>query len=232
MILAITGTSKGIGKALAEHFCGRGDRVYGCGRSPATIEHPGYAHSVVDLTRADEVKAFFRDIRRQHGQLDGLINNAGTAVMNHFMLMPETANRAIFDLNVHALLACSREAAPLLSASAHPAPSIVNFSTVAVPWSLEGQAAYSASKSAVEQLTRVLSRELAGNRVRVNALGLPVVRTALSRTVPKEKLDRVIARQTIARQCEMSDVVGPVEFLLSEQARFVTGEVLYLGGVN
>jgi 3-oxoacyl-[acyl-carrier protein] reductase len=232
MIIAITGTSKGIGKALAEHFCARGDRVFGCSRSPATVEHPGYVHRAADITRADEVKALFREIRQQHGHIDALINNAGTSVMNHFMLMPESANRAIFDLNVHALLLCSREAAPLLSQSQHAAPSILNFSTVAVPWSLEGQAAYAASKSAVEQLTRVLSRELAGNRVRVNALGLPVVRTALSRTVPKDKLDRVVARQAIARLCEMSDVIGPVEFFLSEQSRFVTGEVLYLGGVN
>lgn len=231
MIVAITGTSKGIGRALAQHFAVRGDRVFGCSRSEVALESTGYTHVVSDITKHEGVKAFFGAIRRQAGGLDALINSAGTSVMNHFMLMPEDTTRAIFELNVHALLGCSRAAAALLMKSEYTAPSILNLSSVAVPWALEGQMAYSASKSAVEQITRVMSRELASQRIRVNTLGLPAIRTALTRTVPREKIDALIARQTLQRQCELEDVYGPAAFLLSEGARFVTGETLHLGGV-
>lgn len=232
MIIAVTGTSRGIGKALAAHFAARGDRVFGCSRGALDLGRDGYTHVIADLTTPGGIKGFFGAIRRQAGSLDALINSAGTSTMNHFMLMPEETTRAIFDLNVHALLGCCREAAPLLMKSEHPAPSILSLSSVAVPWALEGQLAYAASKSAVEQITRGLSKELASERIRVNAVGLPPIRTALTRTVPKEKISALIARQTIRRQCEVDDIIGPIEFLISEQARFVTGETLHLGGVH
>ncbi len=101
-----------------------------------------------------------------------------------------------------------------------------------MPWALEGQLVYSASKSAVDQLTRVMSKELADFNIRVNGIGLPPVHTVLTRTVAREKIDELIGRQTVKRMCTMEDIVGPVEFLLSRQSGFVTGETLFLGGVN
>lgn len=231
MVVAITGTSKGIGKGLAAHLAAQGHQVHGCSRSPASLCHPNYQHTTIDVTKAGEVKRFFRGIRQQSGSLDALINNAGTAVMNHFMLTPEETTRALFDLNVHGALLCCREAVKLMLSSPGPWPCILNVSSVAVPWALAGQLAYSASKVAIEQVTRVLSKELGPHNIRVNAIGLPPLRTALTRTVPREKIDALIARQALPRPCEMEDVVGPIDFLLSDRARFVTGEVLYLGGV-
>ncbi|GAA3753446.1 SDR family NAD(P)-dependent oxidoreductase [Salinactinospora qingdaonensis] len=230
--LLITGTRTGVGKALAEHFLDRGDRVVGCSRKSSTIDHANYSHHEADLTEPTAVKAMFREIRREHGHLDTLVNNAGTSNMNHFMTTPETVAREIFDINFFAVLNCCREAAKLLQKSEEPAPSILNVSTVAVPWALEGQLAYSASKSAVEQLTRVMSKELAGFSIRVNGIGLPPVRTVLTRTLPTEMVDDLIGRQAIKRMCTMADIVGPVEFLVSRASGFVTGETLFLGGVN
>lgn len=92
--------------------------------------------------------------------------------------------------------------------------------------------AYAASKAALEQATRTLSRELAPMNIRVNAIGLPPMRTALTRSVPKDKIEALIARQAFPRACEFSDLYGPIDFLLSEGARLVTGETLFLGGVK
>lgn len=231
MIIAVTGTSRGIGRALAERFASQGHQVFGCSRSEATpIEN--VTHVPVDVAAPDGARTFFRAIRRTAGRLDALINNAAVAQMNHFMMMPDEANRSMFDVNVHALLACSREAVGLMAKSEHPAPSIVNFTSVATCWSIPGQLAYAASKAAVEQATRTMSRELAANNVRVNAVGLPPVRTALTRTVPREKIDALVERQALRRMCTVEDVFGPVEFLISPAAAFVTGETLYLGGVR
>ncbi|MDG9716067.1 SDR family NAD(P)-dependent oxidoreductase [Streptomyces sp. DH24] len=228
----ITGSRTGVGKALAEHFLESGHDVIGCSRKPSAIDHPGYRHHQVDLTEVAQVKKMFREVRKEFGCLDALINNAGTSTMNHFMTTPDEVVRDIFDINFFAVLNCCREAVKLLRKSAGPAPAILNVSTVAVPWALEGHLAYSASKSAVEQLVQVMSKELAAFGIRVNAIGLPPVRTVLTRTVSQPKIDALIARQAIRRMCTMSDIVGPVEFLVGPQSAFVTGETIFLGGVH
>ncbi|MET8141484.1 SDR family oxidoreductase [Sphaerisporangium sp. NPDC005288] len=227
----ITGTRTGIGKALAEHFLARGHHVVGCSRRPSTIEHPGYRHHEVDLTDSRGIKAMCRAVRAEHGYLDAVVNNAGVATMNHFMMTPEDVARRIFDVNFFAVLNCSRESVKLLQKSSG-SPALLNVSTVAVPWALAGQLVYSASKSAVEQLTRVMSKEVADLGIRVNGIGLPPVHTVLTRTVPREKIDALIGRQTLKRMCTMADITGPVEFLISPESSFVTGETLFLGGVH
>ncbi|WP_283139388.1 SDR family NAD(P)-dependent oxidoreductase [Rhizohabitans arisaemae] len=227
----ITGTRTGIGKALAEHFLGRGHQVVGCSRRPSTIEHPGYRHHEADLTDSKAIKAMCRAVRAEYGYLDAVVNNAGVANMNHFMMTPEDVARRIFDVNFFAVLNCCRESVKLLQKSGG-SPAVLNVSTVAVPWALEGHLVYSASKSAVEQLTRVMSKEVADLGIRVNGIGLPPVHTVLTRTVPKEKIDGLIGRQTLKRMCTMADITGPVEFLISPESSFVTGETLFLGGVH
>ncbi|WP_239307809.1 MULTISPECIES: SDR family NAD(P)-dependent oxidoreductase [unclassified Frankia] len=232
MIILITGTSSGIGHSLATHFLARGHQVAGCSRKPTTIDHPDYRHFMADISDVREVRSLCRAVRLEYGYLDALINNAGTATMNHFMMTPDAVTRNIFDVNFFGVLNCCREAAKLLRKSPEPAPAILNVSTVAVPWALAGQLVYSASKAAVDQLTRVMSKELAEFNIRVNGIGLPPVRTVLTRTVASEKIDELVGRQAIKRMCTIDDVVGPVEFLVSPAAGFVTGETLFLGGVN
>ncbi|MEU2548124.1 SDR family oxidoreductase [Streptomyces roseolus] len=232
MNILVTGTRSGVGKALAEHLVAQGHQVVGCSRRPSTVDHPGYRHHEVDLTDAKALRAMFREVRREFGHLDALVNNAGTSSMNHFMMTPEKTVRDIFDINFFAVLNSCREAAKLLQKSPGPSSAILNVSTVAVPWALDGQLAYSASKSAVEQLTRVMSKELAGFGIRVNGIGLPPVRTVLTRTLPAGMVESLIDRQAIKRMCTMADLFGPVDFLISEQSGFVTGETLFLGGVH
>ena len=232
MVILITGTSTGIGKVLARHFLGRGDRVIGCSRRQSAIDHPNYRHHQVDLTDSKALKSMCRSIRHEYGYIDALINNAGTSNMNHFMMTPDAVAHKLFDINFFAVLACCREAAKLLQKSREPSPAILNMSTVSVPWAIEGQLVYSASKGAVDQLTRVMSKELAELNIRVNSIGLPPVRTALTRTVPSAKIDDLVQRQTIKRMCTPEDITGPVEFLVSQASQFVTGETIYLGGVN
>lgn len=232
MIIMITGTRTGIGKELAEHFLDSGHQVVGCSRKPSAIEHAQYRHHQLDLAETSQVKKMFREVRHEYGHLDALVNNAGTSTMNHFMTTPEETAKRIFDVNFFAVLNCCREAVKLLRKSSEPSTAILNISTVAVPWALDGHLVYSASKGAVEQLVRVMSKELADFNIRVNALGLPPVRTVLTRTVSQSKIDALVERQAIRRMCTVSDIVGPVEFLVGRQSAFVTGETVMLGGVH
>jgi len=123
----------------------------------------------------------------------------------------------------------SREAAKLMKANGYGR--IVNLTTVAVPLKLEGEAIYVASKAAVLSLTQVLARELAEFGITVNAVGPVPIDTDLIRGVPKDKIDRLLARQAIPRLGTFEDVANIIDFYLKRESDFVTGQNLYLGGV-
>jgi 3-oxoacyl-[acyl-carrier protein] reductase len=231
-VIMITGTSRGLGRGLAEHFLAQGDRVCGCSRASgaAVITHPRYAHFELDVSDERAVVAMVRAVVRQQGRIDALINNAGIATMNHTLLAPASTAQAIFATNFHGTFLFSREAAKVMVRQ--KSGRIVNFTTVATPLRLEGESLYAASKAAVESFTQVLARELGPTGVTVNALGPTPVPTDLIKNVPKEKMQALLARQAIPRFGALADVVNAVDFFLSPKSEFITGQVIYLGGVS
>jgi 3-oxoacyl-[acyl-carrier protein] reductase len=228
-IVLITGARKGIGRALAEHYAGRGCQVIGCSRSPFEGELSNYRHYCLDVSDEQAVSIMFSEIKKQEGRLDVLINNAGVASMNHSLLTPMAVVNKIMDTNFTGTFLFCREAARLMQR--HRYGRIVNFATVAVPLKLEGEAIYAASKAAVISLTQILAREFADFGVTVNAIGPAPIKTDLIRHVSPEKLDALIERQAIKRYGELRDVIHVTDFLVHPASDFVTGQVIFLGGV-
>jgi len=228
-VTLITGTRKGIGKYLAEHYVAQGHIVVGCSRSDVDWQLDGYHHFLVDVIDEQAVKALFKNIRLKFGVLDNLINNAGIASMNHLMLTPLSTVNNIFNTNVVGTFLFCREAAKIMAKSKYGR--IVNFTTVATPLKLEGEAIYAASKAAVYSLTEVLARELAEFNITVNAVGPTPIDTDLIRSVPQDKMDRLVARQAIIRKGVLRDVSNVTDFFLRKESDFITGQNLYLGGV-
>jgi 3-oxoacyl-[acyl-carrier protein] reductase len=107
----------------------------------------------------------------------------------------------------------------------------VNLSSVARPLNLDGEAIYAASKAAVESLTRILAREAAQMGITVNAVGPGPIKTDLIETVPAAKLESLLRRQAIPRLGTLEDVHNVIDFFLRPDSGFVTGQVIYLGGV-
>jgi 3-oxoacyl-[acyl-carrier protein] reductase len=135
----------------------------------------------------------------------------------------------LLDTNVVGTFLFCREAAKLMKKNRYGR--IVNFTTVAVPLKLEGEAAYVASKAAVESLTQVLAGEFADLGITVNAIGPTPVDTDLIRAVPEKKIADLVSRQAIPRQGTYADVANVVDFYLKPESDFVTGQTLYLGGI-
>jgi 3-oxoacyl-[acyl-carrier protein] reductase len=228
-VLLITGARTGIGRCLADHYLARHFQVVGCSRRASELSRDGYVHYEVDVSDEQPVIEMFKDIRRRFGRLDVLINNAGVASMNHSLMTPmDTADRLV-RTNFLGTFLCCREAGKLMGARRHGR--IVNFSSVACPLNLDGEAVYASTKAAVETLTRVLARELADLHITVNAVGPTPVHTDLTRGVPAEKLEALIGRQAIRRFAEIRDIRNVIDFFIAPDSDFVTGQVVYLGGV-
>ena len=228
-VTLITGTRKGIGRALVEHYVRAGHRVVGCSRREPEWRLEGYRHFLADVGEESEVERLFVDLRKNYRRLDHLINNAGIAAMNHAVLTPVSTVERVFRTNVFGTFLFCREAARLMQRRSYGR--IVNFATVATPLKLEGEAVYAASKAAVMSLTEVLAREFAPWGITVNAVGPTPIDTDLIRAVPEEKIQALIARQAIRRRGTFADVLNVVDFFIREESGFVTGQTLFLGGV-
>jgi len=229
-VIVVTGTSRGLGRALAEHFLAGGAQVAGCSRAGAGPEHPCYEHFTLDVSDEKAVVRMVRAVARRHGRIDALVNNAGIASMNPVLLTPLKTVHSLLATNVVGTFLFCREVGKVMARQR--CGRIVNLSTVARPWRLEGESLYAASKAAVESLTEVLARELGPAGVTVNAVGPTPVPTDLLRGVPEASIAALRARQAIPRMGTPEDVIHAVEFFLHERSDFVTGQVLYLGGVN
>lgn len=226
--MVITGTRKGIGRYLAEYYLEKGWTVAGCSREDSDLRHENYLHYCADVADEKAARALFLDLARRFNRLDALVNNAGIASMNHVLTTPLATVQRVIQTNYIGTFLYCREAAKLMQQ--RRCGRIVNFTTVATPLRLEGEAVYAASKAAVESITQVMARELAEFNITVNAVGPTPVPTDLIRSVPKAKMDALLTRQAIRRFGEMRDVSNVIDFFLRPESDFITGQILYLGG--
>lgn len=239
-VFVITGTRKGIGKQLSEHFLSLGHIVCGCSRGESSIAHDNYYHFELDVNDEAKVVTMIKTIKKQFGKIDVLLNNAGIASMNHILLTPYKTMQNIFSTNVYGSFLFLREVGKVMSQNArklkaqqiNPHFRIVNFATVATPLRLEGEAIYASSKAAIVSLTQISSFELAEFGITVNAIGPTPVPTDLIKNVPKAKMDALLQRQAIKRFGSFEDCLNAINFFLDEKSDFISGQVIYLGGVN
>lgn len=229
-IYVVTGTRKGIGKDICDYYLAKGHIVFGCSRGESSIEHANYSHYQLDVSDENAVASMINVVRKKCNRIDVLINNAGIASMNHLLTTPYKTLQKVFATNMFGTYLFCREVGKVMTKQYQGR--IINFSTVAVPLRLEGEAAYAASKAAIVNFTEVAAKELAPFGITVNAIGPTPVPTDLMKNVPINKVKLLLDQQSIKRMGTFKDIINVLDFFIDTRSDFVTGQVIYLGGVN
>lgn len=228
--MLITGSSRGIGNYLANYYLNKEYIVIGCSRSLHEIENDNYTHVIADLAVEEDILNVFKIIRKKHKRLDVLINNAAInpAILNVAFLPYQTIN-TIYRVNVFATIMFSREAIKLMMRNKFGR--IINLGSMATKHEVPGEALYTSTKASINAFTKVLSKEVESSGITANVLAPSVVETELSKAINQEALAEVLNRNAIKKYGDLVDVSNAVDFLVKEDSKSITGQIIYLGGV-
>ena len=238
-VAIVTGSSRGIGRGIAERFAAEGARVVVNGRSAETSEpvaqalRAGGAQAIAvaaDVGSAQDVERLFDETLRAFGTVDVLVNNAAWASpVAHFLEMDEAHWDTVIRTNLKSLYLCCSRAARLMVDQRRPG-SIINISSFAAARSHRQMAAYDASKGGMESFTRAIAIDLAPFGVRVNVVGPGAIHTEEYESAGEEGRRRRGQTVPLGRVGYPADIAGAVAFLASDDASYITGQCLYVDG--
>ena len=236
-IALVTGSSRGIGRAMATRLSREGASVAvnyvsdtdSAREVVADIEAAGVAAVALqaDVAKLEDIQKLFDQCIDHFGRLDILINNAGIRISKNVADIEEAEYDRLFAINVKGIFFACQQAARRLSDGGR----IINISSAVTRMMLPGYSIYSASKGAVDQITRVLAKELGGRNITVNAVSPGPVDTDLFREgKSKEQIQQMAEMAALGRIGEVEDIADAVAFLASDAARWITGQCIHVNG--
>ena len=232
-VALITGGGTGIGRAVAKALVAEGARVVVTGRREEPLaqladEFPDVVRFITaDVTESGAPAKAVRFVIEQFERLDVLVNNAGMGALGPLVELGDEAIQQTFAVNVEGVLITTREAIPALSKNGG---AVVNISSTIAQASMPGTAAYAGSKAAMERITSSLAVELGPQGIRVNSVAPGVTKTDMNAIAPQEVLDGMVAQTPLGRMGEAEDIARAVVFLASDDASWITGQVLQSSG--
>ncbi len=240
MTAVITGCNRGIGKALLEVFAKNGANVWACVRKP-NVDFIEYVEGVVaetgvkirpvyfDLQDAEQIKEGVKTIRSAKEPIDILVNNAGVIHTSLFQMTPIDKMREMFEINLFSQMLLTQQISKIMMRQ--KSGSIINLSSSAAIEANEGRTAYAASKSALITSTQVLSKELAGSGIRVNAIAPGLTQTDMMvESTPEDILAKTLQRISMKRVGKPEEIANIALFLASDLSSYMTGQVLRVDG--
>jgi 3-oxoacyl-[acyl-carrier protein] reductase len=235
-VALVTGASRGIGAAIARAFaaegallllCARGETVDTLARELTTPQRPARAMRG-DVSDPAFTRSLVAAVRKEHGRLDVLVNNAGVLRQGLIGMTSTDHIREMLDVNVLAVMTLTQYATRVMDSKR--LPSIVNVASIAGTQGMEGVTAYSASKAAVVGYTLSTAKELAPKGIRVNAIAPGFIDTDMVRGVTADWYERRLQSIRMGRIGAPEDVAGVAVFLASDLSRYVTGQVIGVDG--
>lgn len=239
-VAVVTGASKGIGAAIAKQLAADGAEVvvnYATGREGADqvvteIEKAGGKAIAVgaSVLKEADIESLFARAKKAYGKVDILVNNAGVYGFASLDQITAEEYHRQHDTNVLGLLLVTKAAVPLFPATGG---SVINISSVASTFAPPTSTVYSATKGAVDTITKALAKELGPRKIRVNAVNPGYVVTEGTHTAGIAGSDferEIVATTPLGRAGQPEDIALPVAFLASEDARWITGETIYVSG--
>jgi 3-oxoacyl-[acyl-carrier protein] reductase len=236
----VTGASKGIGAGIAKAFAKEGANVVvnyarakdDADKVAAEITKAGGKGIAVqaDVSKQADVDKLFDATKKTFGKVDILVNNAGVYEFAPIEQVTEASYRRMFDLNVLGTVLSTQAAVKLMNGNGG---SIINVSSVVSLTPPPASSIYSATKGAVDVITRTLALELGPRNIRVNSLSPGLVETEGTRssgTTEGEFKDIAVARTPLGRVGQPDDIAKVAVFLASEDSGWITGEILPVGG--
>lgn len=240
-VAVVTGASKGIGAAIAERFGKEGASVVvnyasdkaGAERVAKQIEASGGRALVVkaDVSKKEDIQKLFGETTLRFGKVDILVNNAGVYEFRPLEAIDENHFHKLFNLNLLGLLLTTKTAVENMNGEGG---SVINVSSVVAKTPPAGASVYSATKGAVDVVTRSLAQELGARKIRVNSLSPGFTDTEGVRssadTNGEAFRDLAVSRTPLGRVGTGEDIAGAAAFLASDDSRWITGETILTGG--
>ncbi|HWM75235.1 MAG TPA: 3-oxoacyl-ACP reductase FabG [Nocardioides sp.] len=236
-VVVVTGGSRGLGAGIVRSYLASGDRVATCARSttpeveawaadPDTSDR--FLFEPADLARPEDAKRFIDAVVERWAGIDVLVNNAGVARDGILGLFSDDDLDAVVDLNLKGTLYVTRLVSRRMLA--RRSGSIVNVSSIVGLSGYRGLAVYSATKAALDGLTRALSRELGSRGITVNSVAPGYLRTEMSHGLDEEQLAQIVRRTPAGRLGDPEDIARVVQFLTAPGNDYLTGQVIVVDG--
>jgi 3-oxoacyl-[acyl-carrier protein] reductase len=236
-IALVTGSSRGIGRAMVERLSRDGAAVAinylrdsnNAGDLVAAIASEGGKAVALqaDISKLEEIQRLFEQTFAHFGHLDILVNNAGIRISKNAADIQEEEFDRLFAINVKGPFFACQLAARRLSEGGR----IINVSSAVTRMMLPGYSIYAASKAAVDQITRILAKELGGRNITVNAVAPGSVDTALFRDgKTREQIQQIAQMTALGRIGHVRDIADVVAFLASNDARWISGQTIHING--
>ncbi len=234
-IVLITGTSRGVGLIIANHFLDNGATVIGLSRSQCfVISSPNYFHYDVDLSDPQAIIDCFRkNISKNFKTIDILVNNAAVMTSQYSMIMPIKNAIEMVNTNLLGVFTVSRETAKLMRSKS---PSrIINIGSMASSLEPIGDSIYAATKAGIITLANIMAKEFTSYNVTCNTIGITAIDTDMLQShneTAQVKIKEIIASLPIPRLAENDDILNVIDFFSSERSSYITAQTIYLGGIN
>ncbi len=233
----VTGGTRGIGFAIVKRYLDNGANVAIAGSRQETVdkalagltEYEGHVMGIwPNLCDPEEVAESFASVKERFGSLDILANNAGISSRTSLYDYTLEEFTKIVDINLKAVFVCSQVAARIMKEQGGGV--IINTSSMVSQYGQPSGCGYPATKFAVDGLTKSLARELAKDKIRVNAVAPGVTKTDMVAALPKEMVDRISAGIPLGRPGDPEDIANAYLYLASDLAAYVTGAVVRVDG--